>query len=493
MSSFYTISPKEELSSAYVGKSIHNVPTPAAIIDLAVVKRNCQRMLDACESLQLEWRAHVKTHKTVELTQLQVGSSPSRPVNLIISTIAEAELLLPLLKSYRAQSRPVNILYGLPISPGQIPRLASIAKELGPRSISVLLDHPSQISHLQSFVDLSNGVAPLAHVKIDMGGSRAGVIPGSESFNAVIDAALKAHEKGTIILSGLYSHAGHSYGGDSPAAAMTMLQAELLALQAAAESIISTSHSATLPPLTLSVGASPTALSIQNLLNDDNNESTSNGNSSKTNGTTATSSLAKPDDSSKAHFASLSLRTLLKTLKSSNLIVEIHAGVYPTLDLQQLAAHSISTSRLSWSDIAFTIVAEVVSNYPGRGTNGYPEALIGAGGLALGREPCKAYPGMAMLTPWNRPGVKIPERELPVEAHNGWIVGRFAQEHGIVTWMGEAEGKQPDELVVGQKVKLWPNHACIAGSHFGWYFVVDTERSGKEDEIVDIWVKARGW
>ena len=31
---------------------------------------------------------------------------------------------------------------------------------------------------------------------------------------------------------------------------------------------------------------------------------------------------------------------------------------------------------------------------------------------------------------------------------------------------------------VGEKVMIWPNHACIAGLGFGWYFVVDGERDG---------------
>lgn len=61
--SFYAASPKEALAKEYVGKSINDVPTPAAIINVAAVKRNCSRMLETCKSLNLGWRAHVKTHK----------------------------------------------------------------------------------------------------------------------------------------------------------------------------------------------------------------------------------------------------------------------------------------------------------------------------------------------------------------------------------------------------------------------------------------------
>lgn len=91
----------------------------------------------------------------------------------------------------------------------------------------------------------------------------------------------------------------------------------------------------------------------------------------------------------------------------------MHAGVYPMLDLQQLAAHSIAAPRLSWADMALTVLAEVHSLYPGR-------------------ESCKAYEGMAMVTPWGREGVVMPRGD--VEAFRGWIVGRFSQEHGILTW-----------------------------------------------------------
>lgn len=68
-------SPKETLAALYVGQSIRHVPTPAVVIDLAVVRRNCARMLQACTSLGLGWRAHVKTHKVPHLPALDVSSS----------------------------------------------------------------------------------------------------------------------------------------------------------------------------------------------------------------------------------------------------------------------------------------------------------------------------------------------------------------------------------------------------------------------------------
>lgn len=47
----------------YVGKQLGRVPTPAAVLDRAVVKRNCSQMLEACEALNVLFRPHIKTHK----------------------------------------------------------------------------------------------------------------------------------------------------------------------------------------------------------------------------------------------------------------------------------------------------------------------------------------------------------------------------------------------------------------------------------------------
>ncbi|KAK0388075.1 hypothetical protein NLU13_4319 [Sarocladium strictum] len=491
---FYPSSPKESLAALYVGKSLHDVPTPAVVMDVAAARRNCQRMLDACQTLGVSWRAHVKTHKTEELTQLQVGTDVERPVNLVVSTLSEAEFLLPLLKEYRSQGRAVNVLYGLPISRNALGRLAAVARALGEGSISVLLDDPAQLSILSGFRGLS-GVTPRALMKVDMGGRRAGVIVESSRFNEVAEAAVAAHERGEIILSGLYSHAGQSYAGDSRVAALKMMGAEIGAMLEGADRVVAMAKglSVPLPSLVLSGGASPTALSIQNLVVQSGGQD------------------ANQPAEVRAEAAALS--QIFETVKQHGHITEIHAGVYPTLDLQQLAAHSISSSRLSWRDIALTVLAEIHSVYPGRGENGKSEALMGAGGLALGREFCKAYDGFAMVTPWGRPGVEMPKGD--VEEHEGWICGRFSQEHGILTWGGgnkssaaglakgdDHAGKTAptprappvvDELRVGQVVRLWPNHACITSSHFGWYFVVDSDREGREDEIVDCWMKARGW
>lgn len=60
---FHTYPSREDLCQAFVGRKLRDVPAPAAILDRAVVRRNCDRMLGACRDLKVGFRAHTKTHK----------------------------------------------------------------------------------------------------------------------------------------------------------------------------------------------------------------------------------------------------------------------------------------------------------------------------------------------------------------------------------------------------------------------------------------------
>lgn len=55
-----------------MGKRIEDLPTPAAILDERVLRRNCERMLQATETLGIGFRPHVKTHK-VSVDQLHAN------------------------------------------------------------------------------------------------------------------------------------------------------------------------------------------------------------------------------------------------------------------------------------------------------------------------------------------------------------------------------------------------------------------------------------
>ena len=353
------------------------------------------------------------------------------------------------------------MIYGLPVATSSIPRLGAIARILGSNTISLFVDHPDHVRLLESVTEETwPGRIPV-FVKIDIGYHRAGVAVGQAQLSDLA-YALKASQR--THTAGFYAHMGHSYGVGDPQEALKFFSEELEGVEQAALEFLkcsgaTASKDPNAPKAVLSIGATPTATATQNIV--DNCE------------------------------GSKEYRALLERIGQS-FAVEIHAGVYPVMDMQQLATrarpqHSSSDpskSMLSFADLGLRALVEVVSVYNEREK---PEAMIAAGSIVLGREPCKSYPGWAVVSSWPENDGKFYD---PEGEKKGWIVGRISQEHGVLSWEGPAE--EVRKLEVGQKLLLWPNHACMCGPSFGWYLIVDSEE-GDANMIVDVWTRWRGW
>lgn len=438
----------DELKAKYVGRSINDLPPPSAIIDVAKVEQNAKLMLDAVHELGFSFRAHVKTHKTRELARYQVGLA-SKDVRLVVSTVAEAEFMLPVLLEYKKQGAKVNLLYGIPAGPSAVDRLAAVGRQLGKDGFTFMIDHVAQFAVLKRFKELA-GYPAYAFLKCDAGQHRAGLAPGANEMIDLVDKVAALEDEGQVKLLGFYTHNSNSYSGSSPDEAMAYLQQEIDACREATKNLDKQRTSL----LVISVGASPTALSIQNIL----------------------PSSASSSTSAKALKEALQLTT-------SNFELEIHAGVYPLFDMQQVAAQSRSFTTDPHDAIAVTVLAEVCSLYPNRLEE--PEALISAGCLAMAREPCKDYPGHGVLSRWNMPA------DYDISKDGRIIVKRISQEHGIIGYE-QASGVSQLPVEYGQKVRIWPNHACITLAMFDFYFVVDSA-SDQPATVVDVFASCRGW
>lgn len=391
---------------------------------------------------------------------------------------------MPLLLRSQADGREIDVLYGVPFAPPALARIADLNRVLQSQAaearhserspISVLIDHPR---HLDLMLERGrDGRGQIMNmgifIKIDTGYHRAGVAVDSQTLRQILDKC--PHElmgDCPFRLRGFYSHLGHSYGFSTPAESIEGLMTEIRAVRQLA--IPNRKDT----PFILSVGATPTVTSAQNLL-----------------------ALSDQADEMR-HW-----NELYNDLKEKNCELELHAGVYPLLDMQQVATGARPSTKsqsnipatLSTNDIAIRILVEVASVYEER-TN--KEALITAGSLALGREPCKSYPGWGVVAPWRASGSSQVDMGGhgeqfydPAGDRSGWIVGRVSQEHGLLTLEAgsEAGTKEIERLKIGDKLLIWPNHACIAAAAYGWYYVVDSESDDKE-LVRDVWVRWRGW
>jgi len=126
----------------------------------------------------------------------------------------------------------------------------------------------------------------------------------------------------------------------------------------------------------------------------------------------------------------------------------------------------------SKEDIALTVLATVIGRNPGEN-----RFLVDAGALALSKDRSTAatdhdrgYGEVWDLS--GRPGF------------GDCVIHRAYQEHGV------AIGSTPlpfDELGVGARVRIAPNHACITAAGHDRYYVVDGE------EVVAEWDRVNGW
>jgi hypothetical protein len=64
-------------------------------------------MLAVCQALSVGFRAHVKSHKTIELSMMQVGATG--PANFIVSTVIEAENLVGYVRGCQGEGRESSV------------------------------------------------------------------------------------------------------------------------------------------------------------------------------------------------------------------------------------------------------------------------------------------------------------------------------------------------------------------------------------------------
>lgn len=369
-----------------------------------------------------------------------------------------------------------QVLYGIPVGPSSIPRLAEAARQLGPNSVGLFIDHADHVRMLDTIsADLWPDSIASVFIKIDIGGHRAGVMRQTQQMLNLCGALVKAHH---VKLAGFYGYNDQSYSVSSPAEALQYLINEIVGLKSAADDFLTLMSQATgasmnTNDLTLSLGNSPTVTAIQNFSG-------------------ASGGLAlKAEEALRA-------KELLRQAGEAY-HVEMHAGVYTVLDLQQLSTQARPASLpdepakalLTTNELGLQIMAEVVSVYEDREQ---PEALIAAGSIVLGREPCKSYSGWGVLSRVSSPDGQFVRPGItyhPVEQQTGWIVRRISQEHGVLAWQGDRKQYWP--LRLGDRVLLWPNHACMAGPSFPFYLVVDSDKDGDAYRIQDIWRRCRGW
>jgi D-serine deaminase-like pyridoxal phosphate-dependent protein len=134
-------------------------------------------------------------------------------------------------------------------------------------------------------------------------------------------------------------------------------------------------------------------------------------------------------------------------------------------------AFQIAIGTCSIDDVAFSVLATVIGSYPERG-----ELLINAGALALSRDP-----GPVHVDPDCGFGILL---SVDGRALDALRLVSLTQEHGLVR---ASTRLAVERLPIGTRLRVIPNHSCLAAACFDRYHVIDNGR------LVDEWRPVRGW
>ena len=217
--------------------------TPAALIDLARMQHNIDRMQARMTALGVRFRPHVKTSKCVPVAKAQQAAGAQ---GITVSTLKEATQFFA--------DGFTDILYAVGMVPAKLPHALALRRQ--GCDLKIITDSVASASAIAAF-GREQGELFEVWIEIDSDGHRSGIQPDDA---VLLDVARTVHEGGQK-LGGVMTHAGGSYDFDTPDELVAMAEQERAACVRAAERI----RSAGLPCAVVSVGSTPTALSATQL------------------------------------------------------------------------------------------------------------------------------------------------------------------------------------------------------------------------------------
>jgi D-serine deaminase-like pyridoxal phosphate-dependent protein len=213
--------------------TLTDLETPAALVDVDVMRRNLERTARYCLEHGLAWRPHVKTHKTPELAALQLGAGA---IGVTVATPAEAEVMAEVVDDI--------LLAYPPFGESKLRRLMSLPARI---RLSVGLDS----------VEALRGLARAAHeagrtvgmlVEVDVGMHRVGV----QSPDAAAELALRVADLQGVEYRGVMIYPGHIREH------VTRQDAALDALATEVRRLLDTLEHRGVAPTVVSGGSTPT-------------------------------------------------------------------------------------------------------------------------------------------------------------------------------------------------------------------------------------------
>lgn len=219
-------------------QTIDDLPTPALILDRAVLRRNLRRMSERLRAAGVALRPHLKTAKSVQIGRMAVEGHDGR---ITVSTLAEAR--------YFAKGGFTDILYGVGIVPSKLAAVTELRRQ--GVNLRIVTDN---ISVARTIAEAAqDGDTFSVFIEIDSGGGRAG-LPFPD-LSGLIDIARTLKSATGVEFAGVMTHAGHSYHESTPDGIAAVAEQERRAVVGAAAVL----RAAGIACPIVSAGSTPTA------------------------------------------------------------------------------------------------------------------------------------------------------------------------------------------------------------------------------------------
>ena len=217
-------------------ENVEEIPSPALLFYPDRIGENIRRMI-AMAGDPARLRPHAKTHKTLEITALQIAAGINK---FKAATISEAEML--------AQAGAGDVLLAMqPVGPN-IRRLLELMAAFPQIEFSAVVDDEAVAAKLSREAG-ARGLRAGVFLDLDCGQHRTGIAPGDGAEKLY---RFLAHQPG-LKLRGLHAYDGHIHGSD-PARREQECDAAFAPVAALREKW----HALNLPVETLVVGGTPT-------------------------------------------------------------------------------------------------------------------------------------------------------------------------------------------------------------------------------------------
>ena len=167
-----------------------DIETPALVVDLDRLRANVDKMSQVVRSRGLALRPHAKTHKCLEIAQMQRQSGAT---GLTVATLSEAEVF--------ADAGFSDLLVAYPVYPSGA-KAERLRRLLDTSNLYLGVDNPSGAAAVAA---AAPGRTVHVVLEVDCGQRRTGVGPSD-----VVHLAEQCQELG-LQVSGVFTHGGHSY------------------------------------------------------------------------------------------------------------------------------------------------------------------------------------------------------------------------------------------------------------------------------------------